>query len=78
MNLDKFNAIVDGWKHVIFTDPKIEQMATQRAAICASCPSNNYNICGECGCPLIAKVRSIKETNDCPLKKWNEITINKS
>ncbi len=28
----------------------------------------NGMYCGECGCPLSAKVRS--ETTSCPLKKW--------
>lgn len=55
----------------------------RRAVICDGCPSRKYKkyldfinddlkevkgfVCNECGCPLIAKIRS---TDDCPLNKW--------
>lgn len=55
----------------------------RRAVICEGCPSRKYKkyldfidddlkqvkgfICGECGCVLIAKIRS---EENCPLNKW--------
>lgn len=78
MNLEKFNAIVNGWKNTIFTDPEVEKIALERAKICSTCDSNKFNICMECGCPLHMKTRSTKSTNVCKLNKWDEISINKS
>lgn len=72
MNLEKFKAITDGWKHVIFPDPKVEQLAQARAIICSTCDSNKHSVCMECGCPLVAKTRSTKESNECPLNKWDK------
>ena len=30
--------IVAGWSNLVFTDPQVEALAIQRAAICAKCP----------------------------------------
>jgi len=30
--------IIAGWSNLIFTDPQVEALAIQRAAICAKCP----------------------------------------
>lgn len=67
---DKLGEIVDGWKNYIIMDPAVEKIALERAKHCAKCPSNKANTCMECGCPLMAKTRSMKETNKCPLNKW--------
>ncbi len=67
---EKLAEIQDGWKHVIFKNDEVEMLAFKRASICAGCDKNINNICAECGCILIAKTRSIKETNKCPLNKW--------
>jgi len=67
---EKLNEIQDGWRNVIFKNDEVEMLAFKRASICAGCDSNVNNTCKECGCPLIAKTRSTKETNKCPLGKW--------
>jgi len=51
-------------------DPEVEKIAKSRANICAKCDSNVNNTCKECGCPLYAKTRSMRETNKCDLNKW--------
>lgn len=76
--------ILDGWYHVLFKDEKTEQRAKKRAEICFGCPQKKHGtitdfvndklieikgyFCGECLCPLSAKVRSKNET--CDLGKW--------
>lgn len=77
--------ILNGWKNYLVDDPVTEDLAKERAKICAGCPSakkgkftavlKDYKIkeiegryCGECLCPLSAKVRSKNEK--CPLGKW--------
>ena len=67
---EKLGEIINGWGNWVFKSPEVEEIAKERAAICAGCPSIKGNTCGECGCPLFAKTRSMKETNECPLKKW--------
>ncbi len=56
----------------------IEQIAAERLAICNECPSKNNgcklkDCCGECGCHLAYKTRSIKSS--CPLNKWEAINL---
>ena len=70
---NKLSAIVEGWKNVLFPNPEMEKIALERAKICSTCDSNKFNICSECGCVLIAKTRSTKESNNCPLDKWEKI-----
>lgn len=41
MNINTFNAIISGWKNVIFKNKDIEELANVRAKICASCPEAN-------------------------------------
>ena len=77
--------IVNGWKNYLIDDPVIDEVAKQRAEICAKCPQARHGrflailkdykqheiegkYCGECLCPLSAKVRS--ENEKCPLGKW--------
>lgn len=36
--LHKLKEIKEGWKNVLFSDPKIEAIAVQRAELCAECP----------------------------------------
>lgn len=78
-----FKEILNGWKNYISKSDVSEDIARNRAAICASCPQAKHGFlltfikdtlkevegtyCNACGCPLSAKIRS----NDiCPLKKW--------
>lgn len=60
--------IVEGWKNVLFQDPEVEAEALRRATICSGCPFNEKNKCSKCGCPLVAKTRSMK--SKCPDKRW--------
>lgn len=61
--------ITVGWKNVIFKNQATEDLAFDRAAVCAECPFNINNTCSSCGCPLIAKTRSPEST--CPENKWS-------
>lgn len=64
----KVNEIFNGWKNVVFKNPQVEKIAKARAEICASCKFNIRSRCSKCGCPLIAKTRSMQ--SHCPLKLW--------
>ena len=66
--MGKLQEIVAGWTNVLFTDPAVEVEALRRAQICAECPFNKNNKCSSCGCPLVAKTRSMK--SKCPENKW--------
>jgi len=73
--------IIKGWLNV-FKNITTEEHK-RRANICKNCDSSIYSSyldfindelkevkgmkCKECGCPLIAKIRS---DSNCPLKKW--------
>ncbi len=64
----KISEIFNGWKNVVFPNEEVEKVAKTRAAICAQCEYNVKSRCKKCGCPLVAKTRSMQ--SDCPLKKW--------
>lgn len=38
----KYNDIVDGFSYLVMTDPKVEEVAKKRAAICSTCPHATY------------------------------------
>lgn len=76
-------SILAGWKNFIDKSEVIEEVAKERAAICAECPHAKQGkvlafikdslkevegaYCDVCKCPLSAKIRS----NDiCPKSKW--------
>jgi len=64
----KMSEILNEWKNVVFPNEHVEQIAKARASICSGCEFNVKNRCTKCGCPLIAKTRSMQ--SHCPLKKW--------
>lgn len=77
----KFYNIINGWKNYIFPNKEVEELAKERAKICATCPINTNNVCSRrkcreiegkkkcgCGCPLAALLRS--ELSSCALGKW--------
>ena len=70
--MSKLGLILNGWKNVVWENPRIEKLAESRAKICAECHINVDGYCntqlGGCGCPLIAKLRS--EFDKCPQGKW--------
>ena len=79
--MSKIGIIVKAWLNVWNGLTTLEHK--RKAVICEGCPSRKYKkyldfvddeltnvkgfICNECGCPLIAKIRS---TDDCPKNKW--------
>ena len=67
--MSKLSEIYDGWKNLTFQNPKVEEMAKNRIAICVECNKlNKRNTCMICGCYMPAKVRSPKSR--CKIKKW--------
>jgi hypothetical protein len=65
----KIAMILDGWKNLIVTNPKVEELAQQRATICAGCKElNNLLFCKACGCFVPAAIRS--KNKKCKLKLW--------
>ena len=66
---DKLKSILEGWKNVIWKNPQVEKIAHDRAEICAKCDCNDKGWCNDCGCPIIAKARSLSEYCD----EWDEV-----
>ena len=64
--------IYPGWKNLILNKPEHAEMATERVNTCLDCEFLGkgvlYNKCGQCGCPIQAKVFSPK--SKCPENKW--------
>lgn len=60
--------ITSGWKNLMFPTPHTEKVAYARAGICAKCEYNKGKKCGQCGCILSAKTRSMD--SKCPVNKW--------
>jgi hypothetical protein len=84
MNLD-LKEISKAWFNVMVHSPEQKNLADKRFNICVECPSKKEVFknqawslkCGECGCPLKAKVYTEYTYRDahksCPLDKWKEI-----
>lgn len=82
--MPKLEHIIDGWRNYFFENEEIKKIATERAAICATCehsvlgsviqflPDNVKEIegfkCDLCDCPLSSLLRS--RESECKLKKW--------
>lgn len=86
MKLD-FKEILNAWYNVVNHTPEQKILADKRFDICLKCPSKKEILegkewslkCGECGCPLKAKVYTKKtylhKDGSCPLNKWKEIEM---
>lgn len=77
----QLSKIIKGWRRV--ASGLTTEQDKERATICSECPSAFKSkfmsfiddelkeiegfVCGECGCPLSAKIRS---EDSCPLKKF--------
>jgi len=84
MKLD-FKEIANAWYNSVRHTPQQKMLADKRFDICLACPSKKETfkdkkwsfICGECGCPLKAKVYTENTYKDksgsCPLNKWNDV-----
>jgi hypothetical protein len=75
--------ILEGVKNSVFKQEHIEEIAKARMAICNSCPhidnegskcymAGTQPCCGECGCKLSFKTRSL--SSSCPNDNWKAIT----
>jgi hypothetical protein len=60
--------IASGWCNWLIKKPEIEVIASRREVICNRCEHRQANICGLCGCPLQAKIRSPQAS--CPDTRW--------
>jgi hypothetical protein len=49
---------------------KIANLREKRLAICSNCPSNQWQVCVECACPIQTKI--LLESSECPLNKWDK------
>ena len=72
----KIHEILSGWKNYYFRKLTIEEIADIRREICISNKCGLYKSgtiihCGDCGCPIEKKIRSL--ISDCPLKLWGHI-----
>lgn len=78
--MTKFEEIVRAWRSKWNPSPAETELANKRLTICKTCPSRKevikgsdfFVLCGECGCPLEAKVHSPRK-GACDLGKWDEI-----
>lgn len=69
--MSQLSEIYEGWKNLAFPNPKVEEEAKRRIAICVvnECKKFKANkSCAMCGCYMPAKVRSPKAK--CALNKW--------
>lgn len=70
----KIDEIANGWKNVIksklgVSSEEDEKIFQSRREICNACDRrSDLDRCLECGCPLVAKTRSL--ISDCPLGRW--------
>lgn len=84
MKLD-FKEIASAWYNKFTHNALQKQLADLRFDVCIKCPAKQEIFkgkewslkCGECGCPLKAKVYTPKTYLDnggsCPLNKWKDI-----
>ncbi len=74
--------ILEGIKNNIFKSEHIEEIATERYAICQGCNlldlegkeclvPNTQPCCGSCGCSMKLKLRALSA--DCPEGKWDAV-----
>lgn len=82
-------SVIKGWFYFFFKSKKVEDMAKRRAVYCGVChyakdglfeaihddkiPSISGKTCEQCGCALVAKLRSPDE--ECPIGLWQEEKI---
>jgi hypothetical protein len=78
--MNKLREIVTAWRTKWNPTDEQKILADKRLLICKKCPSkketisglNFFAVCGECGCPIEAKIHSPR-VGACPLGKWDEI-----
>lgn len=76
--------ILKGLLNLTFKRSKIESVFNKRYSICRNCPLLDLSgdecevpgtepCCGECGCSLKLKLRSME--SECPINKWKSEKI---
>ena len=60
--------VLTGWYYLVTLQNR--QLLTKRMNICRPCELRKWFVCGECGCPLVAKGRI--EDEQCPHPKGNK------
>jgi hypothetical protein len=82
---DNKSKILEGLKNSLFKDQFVEEVAEERMKICNSCELIDLKgdkclvpgtapCCGECGCSLSLKLRSLSSHCTHPEgKKWREV-----
>jgi len=74
--INKALKIADGWKNVVksklgVSSEQDEKIFKARREICDACVhKSKMDRCLKCGCPLVAKTRSLREDNECPIGLW--------
>ena len=69
--MSQLQEIYEGWKNLLFENPKVEKIAKERIKICVGCTKlKSNNSCEICGCYMPAKTRSMG--SHCPDEppKW--------
>jgi hypothetical protein len=67
--MTQLEEIYTGWKNFAFPNPRVEEIAKKRIAICYNCDKlQKNNTCAICGCYMPAKTRSLK--SKCELGLW--------
>lgn len=83
-------SVIKGWWYFFFKKAQVEDMAHRRSVYCGVCPhavsgmfdaihddkipSISGKTCNECGCALVAKLRSPDE--ECPIGLWGSEQLN--
>ena len=75
--MNKVSEIFLSWRRAANPTPQQTILAAKRYTICQTCPSKQPSVvftevCGECGCPLKAKIYT-QSGRACPLSKWDEV-----
>ena len=82
--MEQISNIFNGWLNLISKNEEVTELAKKRATKCFKCPLMTKGIieqfiddeikevqghyCKSCGCPISAKIRSIK--SKCPRNLW--------
>lgn len=72
--MNELKDFLQAWLNLLFDSLNISDKSDEekkeikdRLTICYNCSNRKKFFCGVCGCPLLAKVRSV---NGCPKNKW--------
>lgn len=72
--MNKIKDFLNSWTDLLMSSLNIKdnteeekKILKDRLNICHECEYRKRFYCGVCGCPLLAKVRSL---NSCPKNKW--------